>query len=123
MGSVGCQLVQPRIIAAVRRQRGGGAPPSTDPTITVVDPDTITDRDAPGTINLTGTNLDTGTPDVADNEVGVGAIVCSNVSAGSSTDASFDYLVADGVTTIGTHTLTFTNDNGSVEFNIEVTDA
>lgn len=114
--------MDPRFIAAQMRQRGGGAP-STTPTITLVDPDTITDRDPPGTISFEGANIDNGTPDVADNEVGVGAIVVSNVTINTETSGSFDYLVADGVTTIGTHTLTFTNDNGSAEFEVEVTDA
>lgn len=112
--------MQPRFIAALRQRQGAAV--STTPSVDSVDPATITDRDGTAAMGIAGTNLDHGTATITDNEVGVGAITCDNVSVNSSTDVSFDYTVTDGVTTIGVHTLTFTNDNGSDTFQVTVTD-
>lgn len=81
------------------------------------------DRTAEQPFLLTGTGLDNGAATVEDNEVGAGAITVDSVTVTSDTSVDLVVTTTNGVTTIGVHTLTFTNDGGSEEFDIEVTDA
>lgn len=95
---------------------------SQPPAFGGIDPAEITDRDGTVPFALTGTNLDHGVPTLADDEGAPGGIEVANIVVVSDTSVTFDGTVTDGVSTIGTHTLTYTNDNGSFQFQVEVTD-
>ena len=72
---------------------------------------------------LTGTDLDHGTPTFADNEVGAGAVTIEDVVVENDTQVSVTVFTEDGVTTIGVHTFTYMNDNGSDTVDITVDDS